>query len=89
MILVRVFADSLLSNITDVGDSADLSPGYRHMPRIKEGLRSLAKVGMLYQHEGTPTAKPALAGAFTIDTTNQKLYVCTDRSTPTWTEVTE
>lgn len=52
-------------------------------------LKAAAKIGMLYMKAGTPTEEPIAPGAFCIDTTNSLLYVCTDRSNPTWTQCKE
>lgn len=58
--------------------------------KLHQLLIDLQKHQMLYFYAGAPTSLTSyMAGCFCIDTTNDDLYVCTDRSTPTWTKIAE
>jgi len=90
MELVKNRASKLLNQgANGVGTNAGLNRPGRAEVRIKNLLQAAVGVQMLYQHAGVPSAEPAMAGCYCIDTTNDELYVCTDRSTPTWTKITE
>lgn len=53
-------------------------------------LIALQRAKMLYFYAGAPTSLTSyMPGCFCIDTTNNDLYVCTDRSSPTWTKLAE
>ena len=77
--------------INDISDQADADNA--DIGRVKAQLMMMAaaKIGMFYTSAGDPstTTKPLAAGAFCLDTTNDDVYVCTDRDTPTWTLLAE
>lgn len=78
--------------VTDFADNADMTngPAYFGRTRLVGLMRAAGRLGMLYHSAGTPTGKPTAAGAMCIDTTNNKVYVCTKRAaTPTWTALSE
>ena len=77
--------------VTDFADNATITngPAYFGQTRILSLMRAAGKLGLLYHSAGTPTDKPTAPGAMCIDVTNNKVYVCTSRSTPTWTALTE
>lgn len=52
-------------------------------------LDAAAKLKMFCWSAGTPNATDALPGMFCLDTTNDLIYVCTDRSAGTWTKLAE
>ncbi len=77
--------------INDIGDQGDADNA--DIGRVKAYLlwQLAAKIGMAYRSAGDPssTTTPIAAGAMCLDTTNDDMYVCTDRDTPTWTLLAE
>lgn len=77
--------------LADPGDQADANKASENRDRVYQMMRAAARIGMFYRSAGDPstTTKPIAAGAFCIDTTNDEVYVCTNRDTPTWTKLEE
>jgi len=86
-VIQHATSDGVLSDI--LGPSS-VNQNFRSATAIFAAIRALSHVpGMLYRSSGAPTTSPSSPGAFCIDTTNHDVYVCTDRSTPTWTILQE
>jgi len=77
--------------INDIGDQAAADNADIGRVKAYELWRLAAKIGMAYRSAGDPstTTAPLAAGAMCLDTTNNDMYVCTDRDTPTWTLLAE
>jgi len=76
--------------LSDVLGPSSVNQNFRNASAVQAVLVAVSRIpGMLYMTAGAPTTSPAAPGAFCIDTTNNDIYVCTDRSTPTWTALAE
>ena len=75
-----------LNDISDQGDTNKLS---ENRDRVYLMMQAAARIGMFYSTAGVPDSKPIAAGGFCMNTTNDDVYVCTDRDTPTWTKLAE
>ncbi len=75
--------------VNDIADQADASKPSENKNRVYLMCQASARLGMFYSTAGVPDSKPIAVGAFCMDTTNDDVYVCTDRDTPTWTKLAE
>ena len=75
--------------LNDISDQADADKASQNRDRVYQMCRAAARLGMFYSTAGVPDSKPIAAGAFCMDTSNDDVYVCTDRDTPTWTKLAE
>ena len=86
-----VVAPRAPGTINDISDQADANNADIGRVKAYELWRLAAKIGMAYHSAGDPstTTEPIAAGAMCLDTTNNDMYVCTARNTPTWTLLAE
>ena len=76
--------------INDIGDqAAQTNKPSENRNRAMRLLELASKIGMAYRSNGEPNSSPIAAGAMCLDYANDDIYVCTDRSTPTWTALAE
>lgn len=85
MTIVAVKNVTASGGFNDILDRAGATQVQENRVRVFRACQALAPIGMCYTKAGAPSAEePLAAGAFCIDTTNNDVYVCTDRDTPTW-----
>ena len=87
---VTVTHATAVGAFNDVTGPSSVNQNFRNAFGIQQLLVAASRIpGMLYMSPGVPGTSPSGPGAFCIDTTNNDIYVCTDRSTPTWTKLAE
>ena len=90
MTIVAVKNVTPVGGFCDISDQADSNQDQENRVRVFRACQALAPLGMCYRKAGAPSSEePLAAGAYCIDITNNDVYVCTDRSTPTWTILAE
>ncbi len=75
----------------DISDSGLTTNDVNTNKKIAHSLMKWAvRNNVFYSSAGAPTSGTvAASGAICLDTTNQDVYVCVDRSTPSWTILAE